>query len=157
MWEKSKSDKDPSEVSLEQEADEFICAAKEFKDRYLYESQLHDFIHSTKYGRPIPNNLMQFVADMIEELMSSQNKVKVSDVLGARPKGSQGNKSLEKQRSNKRIIRTFALNKLNGMNKTANVGATADKCGVSPRTIERIIRDYAKIQPSFKYRKTDKM
>ena len=157
MWQKSKSDRDSSEESLEEEVEELLSAAKEFKDRDLYESELNVFINSVKFGHPVPNNLMQFVADTVEALISSKNTVKVSDALGPGPKGSRGKKSLGKQKHQKKIAQMFALNKLEGMSRADNLEATANKCGVTTRTIENVIRDCAIREPFFKYRENEKI
>ena len=151
MWENTQKDDRSDPDKYYEGFTTLIEVAQEHNSREHFEQPLLDFIHQVKMGNPIPDCLMQYTADTLERLLIGQNVHAVSDVMGSRSKGSKGRQSLEKKRAANRVAVEFAKHKLNGVSRAETIAKTAESCGVTERTVERIIREYAEGQPFYRY------
>ena len=151
MWNWSDNSPDiPGLDEYEQYLIEQIGIARKYKDRESYEDLIDAFACCVSRKTTVSDALMNFVSDTLAELVAGKNVVKVSDVLGSRPPGSRGINAPVKREQHRKITEVYVQKWLHGSNRAKAIEETAEECGVTTRTVENVVAEWAKHNPGFR-------
>ena len=148
MWEKRDNESDAAEDSYAEYVEQIKKSAGTDGRREFQEALLSDFLTWVWRGEPIPDVLMNHVADTLEELLYGNGIERVAEVLGPRPRSMP---SREQRQLQFRVRKQFIKHKMEGMPRSENIAITSEICGVGERTVETIVSKHAAYEPYFKY------